>query len=107
MQSYSWYHTDDQGALVPVDTTKWIDFNVASPQLDFGATGTLFTDLKGNHIPVSVENVKKESKALLLHLHNGTGKLGEKKNKHKPQNDGDRAEVLTVVDGHKSGHHKN
>ncbi|MGR6902227.1 S8 family serine peptidase [Glutamicibacter sp. BSL13] len=107
VQSYSWYHTDDQGALVPVDTTKWIDFNVASPQLDFGATGTLFTDLKGNHIPVSVENVKKESKALLLHLHNGTGKLGEKKNKHKPQNDGDRAEVLTVVDGHKSGHHKN
>lgn len=100
VQSYSWYHTDADGALVPVDETDWINFNVTTPQLDFGASGTLFTDVKNTRIPVTVNDTKKESKALLLHLHNATGKLDGKnhkkgKNKHHAS-DGDRAEVLTI-----------
>lgn len=93
-QTYTLYHADANGALVPVDTTDWIDFNAAKPQVDFGANGTLFTDLTGTRIPVKVADPKQQSKALLLHLHNATGELNGKR-KHK-DNDGDRAQVLTV-----------
>lgn len=97
--SYSWYNTDAEGAMVPVDQTKWIGFNVAKPQVDFGAAGTVFTDLKGTRIPVSIADTSVSSKALLLHLHNGTGKLGSKKNAT-----GDRAEVLDIVTSDKGPH---
>ncbi|WP_423299512.1 S8 family serine peptidase [Glutamicibacter nicotianae] len=85
---YSWYNTDENGAMIPVDQTDWIDFNVATPQVDFGAEGTLFTDLSGTSIPVTVADSSKASKALLLHLHNGSG---------------DRAQVLDVTDGKTKG----
>ncbi|WP_159613480.1 S8 family serine peptidase [Glutamicibacter sp. JC586] len=81
---YSWYNTDEGGSMVPVDQTDWINFNVATPQVDFGAEGSLFTDLKGNKIPVTVADSAKDSKALLLHLHNADSK---------------RAQVLDVVSG--------
>lgn len=81
---YSWYNTDDAGSMVPVDQTDWINFNVATPQVDFGAEGSLFTDLKGNKIPVTVADSTKDSKALLLHLHNASE---------------DRAQVLDIVSG--------
>lgn len=85
---YSWYNTDENGAMIPVDQTDWIDFNVATPQVDFGAEGTLFTDLSGTSIPVTVADSSKASKALLLHLHNGSG---------------DRAQVLDVTGGKTKG----
>ncbi|WP_431711007.1 S8 family serine peptidase [Glutamicibacter uratoxydans] len=95
--TYSWYHTDANGALIPVDTTEWIDFNVTAPQLDFGATGSLFTSVKNTRIPVTVKDTKQESEVLLLHLHNATGDLDAKrKSKKHGANDGDRAEVLTI-----------
>ncbi|MCW4465838.1 S8 family serine peptidase [Glutamicibacter sp. MNS18] len=98
VQAYSWYHTDDDGALVPVDETEWISFDVSAPQLDFGASGTLFTDVKNTRIPVTVKDTAKESKVLLLHLHNATGNLDGKKTKKKADiNDGDRAQVLTIA----------
>ncbi len=81
---YSWYNTDDAGSMVPVDQTDWINFNAATPQVDFGAEGSLFTDLKGNKIPVTVADSTKDSKALLLHLHNASE---------------DRAQVLDIVSG--------
>jgi len=81
---YSWYNTDEGGSMVPVDQTDWINFNVATPQVDFGAEGSLFTDLKGNKIPVTVADSAKDSTALLLHLHNADSK---------------RAQVLDVVSG--------
>ncbi|KSU65639.1 S8 family serine peptidase [Arthrobacter sp. NIO-1057] len=81
---YSWYNTDDAGSMVPVDQTDWINFNAAKPQVDFGAEGSLFTDLKGNKIPVTVADSTKDSKALLLHLHNASE---------------DRAQVLDIVSG--------
>jgi len=81
---YTWYNTDEAGSMVPVDQTGWIDFNAATPQVDFGAEGSLFTDLKGNKIPVTVADSTKASKALLLHLHNASG---------------DRAQVLDIVSG--------
>jgi hypothetical protein len=85
---YSWYNTDDNGAMIPVDQTDWIEFNVAEPQVDFGAEGSLFTDLKGTKIPVTVADSSKASKALLLHMHNASG---------------DRAQVLEVTDGKVKG----
>lgn len=85
---YSWYNTDDNGAMIPVDQTGWIDFNVAEPQVDFGAAGSLFTDLKGNRIPVTVADTSKDSKALLLHLHNASG---------------ERSQVLDITGGKKKG----
>ncbi|MDR4533932.1 S8 family serine peptidase [Glutamicibacter sp. PS] len=72
VMSYTWYHTDPEGGLVPVDTTDWIDFNTAEPQVDFGGSGAVFTDLKGTNIPVTVADTSVASNALLLHLHNGT-----------------------------------
>lgn len=81
---YSWYNTDDAGSMVPVDQTDWINFNAATPQVDFGAEGSLFTDLKGNKIPVTVADSTKDSKALLLHLHNASD---------------ERAQVLDIVSG--------
>ncbi|WP_349931121.1 S8 family serine peptidase [Glutamicibacter mishrai] len=81
---YSWYNTDDAGSMVPVDQTDWIKFNAVTPQIDFGAEGSLFTDLKGNKIPVTVADSTKASKALLLHLHNASE---------------DRAQVLDIVSG--------
>lgn len=81
---YTWYNTDDDGSMVPVDQTDWINFNVATPQVDFGAEGSLLTDLKGNTIPVTVADSAKASKALLLHLHNADTK---------------RAQVLDIVSG--------
>lgn len=98
VSSYSWYHTNDQGAMIPVDQTDWVKFNVAEPQVDFGAQGTVFTDLKGTNIPVTVADPSVASKALLLHLHNSTGKLGKKKNET-----GDRAQVLDITKGDKKG----
>lgn len=94
VSTYTWYNTNDNGDMIPVDQTPWIKFNVSEPQVDFGADGTLFTDLKGTKLPVTVADPTVGSKALLLHLHNGTGKLGAKKNET-----GDRAEVLDVVKG--------
>ncbi len=70
---YSWYNTDEAGSMIPVDQTDWINFNVAEPQVDFGAEGSVFTDLKGTNLPVSVADTSKDAKALLLHLHNGSG----------------------------------
>lgn len=98
VQTYSWYHTDANGALVPVDTTEWIDFNVTAPQVDFGATGSLFTGVKNTHIPVTVNDTQRESEILLLHLHNSTGNLdGKRKSQKHGINDGDRAEILSIA----------
>lgn len=78
---YSWYNTDEEGSMVPIDQTNWIDYNINNPQVDFSADGSLFTDLKGTKLPVSVADTSKDAKALLLHLHNGSG---------------DRAQVLDI-----------
>ncbi|MFJ2619869.1 S8 family serine peptidase [Glutamicibacter sp. NPDC087344] len=66
--SYSWYNTNEEGSMVPIDQTGWVKFNVAKPKVDFGATGTLFTDLDDTRLPVTVDRNAKDAKALLLHL---------------------------------------
>ncbi|WP_404289001.1 S8 family serine peptidase [Glutamicibacter arilaitensis] len=101
VSSFSWYHTNDQGAMIPVDQTDWVAFNIAEPQVAFGAQGSVFTDLKGTNIPVTVAEPSLASKALLLHLHNSTGTLGEKKNQT-----GDRAQVLDITKGDKKSNGK-
>ena len=75
--SYSWYNTNEEGSMVPIDETGWVKFNVTAPKVDFGATGTLFTDLDDTRLPVSVARNAKDAKALLLHLHNESGERAQ------------------------------
>lgn len=81
VMTYSQYNTDESGASVPVDKTKWIDFNAITPKISFEGDGTVFGDLDRSTLSTTLSKGTTNAKALLLHLHNASG---------------DRAEVLNV-----------
>ena len=90
--TYSQYNTDETGQNVPVDGTKWIDFDAIAPALSFAGEGTVFADLDNTKLTAQLKAGTKEAQALFLHLHNATGDLSGK-NKNAT---GDRAEVVKV-----------
>ncbi|MGL3807581.1 S8 family serine peptidase [Paeniglutamicibacter sp. R2-26] len=90
--TYSQYNTDETGANVPVDGTKWIGFDAIAPALSFDGDGTVFADLDDTKLTARLKAGTKEAQALFLHLHNATGDLSGK-NKHAT---GDRAELVKV-----------
>ena len=71
--TYSQYNTDETGANVPVDTTKWIKFNAINPDLSFAGAGTVFADLDKSKLTATVASNDTKAKALFLHLHNASG----------------------------------
>ena len=71
--TYSEYNTDESGANVPVDTTKWIKFNAVAPELSFVGAGTVFGDLNRSTLNAKVASTSTDAKALFLHLHNASG----------------------------------
>ncbi|WP_411734648.1 S8 family serine peptidase [Paeniglutamicibacter sp.] len=73
VSTYSFYNSDESGALAPVDETDWIDFNAIAPELSFAGAGTVFADLDKNKLTATVASATTEAKALFLHLHNASG----------------------------------
>lgn len=87
-----------EGTSALDSTNEWISYNPYAPQLSFSGTAsdsaTLFVDSADDDITVTrSEAGATDAKALLLHMHNGTGDLSGIKNGE----DGSKAEVLNVV----------
>ncbi|MFL4474265.1 S8 family serine peptidase [Paeniglutamicibacter sp. MACA_103] len=73
VSTYSFYNSDESGALAPVDETDWIDFNAIAPELSFAGAGTVFADLDKNKLTATIASATTDAKALFLHLHNASG----------------------------------
>ncbi|RZU60498.1 S8 family peptidase [Zhihengliuella halotolerans] len=81
--TYSYYHTDDSGNIIPVDSTEWIGYNPVNPNVSFAGDGLVFADQPGTSLEADVTTAgngkkgkgkqKPVGSALLLHHHNASG----------------------------------
>ncbi|WP_326504107.1 S8 family serine peptidase [Rothia nasimurium] len=91
VDTYSWYQTGG------VDGTNWISYNPYNPKVwfdgDQSESATLFVDHPDADITVHRASTDvTDAKALLLHMHNGTGDLSGVK----PGEDGGKAEIVSL-----------